>query len=277
MTNLQKKINQSVTLLQKAEPKHSYNLAFSGGKDSVVIYHLAQIANVSFIPRYVNSGIDPPGHIDFIRYQYPNVIIIQPEKKFYQLVAEKGLPTRRSRYCCQYLRDFPGSGKTNILGIRQQESPRRKLYEPISCDTRPWMKGAINIMPILTWSNIEVWSFIIDNELPYSNYYDPPYSFERIGCVGCPLAGAKRQQEEFKLFPRYAFALTRAISRNMFNKPKNALNRYFYDEYHAFYWYISGKPVKSFLDDQGLYKAYSDRFYEEYYNKSISVHEKTQY
>lgn len=53
--SLQQKIEQSISLLQKSEalalkynPEDGFYLAFSGGKDSQALYHIAQMAGVKF-------------------------------------------------------------------------------------------------------------------------------------------------------------------------------------------------------------------------------------
>jgi len=50
-----------------------YYLAFSGGKDSQVIYELARMAGVKFKAYYHITTVDPPELTKFIKDQYPNV------------------------------------------------------------------------------------------------------------------------------------------------------------------------------------------------------------
>lgn len=52
--NLQSKIDYSITLLRKSErmaleldPENGFYLAFSGGKDSQALYHIAKLAGVN--------------------------------------------------------------------------------------------------------------------------------------------------------------------------------------------------------------------------------------
>ena len=67
------KIAESIKLLQMFCPDNGYQLAFSGGKDSQAIYHLAVEAGVPFDPFYNKTGIDPPELVQFLRSNYPNV------------------------------------------------------------------------------------------------------------------------------------------------------------------------------------------------------------
>ena len=60
-------MKQAIDRLQTFEPPEGYYLAFSGGKDSQTIYHLAQEAGVKFDAHYNVTGIDPPELVYFIR------------------------------------------------------------------------------------------------------------------------------------------------------------------------------------------------------------------
>lgn len=149
---MNKKEQQAIDFLRSMERDDLLSLGFSGGKDSVVILDLAERAGIKYNAIYANTTVDPPGTISFIKRHYPQVRIIHPEKSFFQLVEEKGLPSRLRRFCCERLKERYGIGKRSIEGMRAAESRNRKDYEPEQCDTRKWMKGAKHILPILTWA-----------------------------------------------------------------------------------------------------------------------------
>ena len=75
----------AIERLQFHEPKEGYWLAFSGGKDSQVIYDLAVRAGVRFDAHYNVTGIDPPELVRHIREHYPTVQRDMPEKSIWQL------------------------------------------------------------------------------------------------------------------------------------------------------------------------------------------------
>lgn len=250
--DLKEKIKTSIKLLQDLETNKEFSLGFSGGKDSIVILDLTKKSGVKFKPMHSNTTVDPPGTLRFIRKKYPEVEIIHPNLSFYQLIINKGLPTIKGRFCCEYLKERYGIGKRNIDGTRWYEGNKRRHYTAEDCDTRKWMKGGVHIRPILNWTEKEVWFYIKENKLPYLKYYDPPYNFKRHGCVGCPLTNQKVRMGEYRLFPRYAYAVINAIRKHIINKPENTIAQLFCDEYEAFYWWLSHKSIKNYISDRNL-------------------------
>lgn len=76
--SLQSKIDYSINLLRRAEPMalrmsdKGFFLAFSGGKDSQCLYHIAKEAGVKFEAHYQLTTLDPPELVYFIREHYPD-------------------------------------------------------------------------------------------------------------------------------------------------------------------------------------------------------------
>lgn len=106
------KLQHSIELLQKSEKlaltmyEKGYYLAFSGGKDSQALYHVAQMAGVKFEAHYALTTLDPPELVYFIRDNYPDVIIDRPKLNFHQLcIKKKLLPTLFIRFCCAELKE----------------------------------------------------------------------------------------------------------------------------------------------------------------------------
>jgi len=233
------KIKESIEIIKKYYDKDKpYICAFSGGKDSIVIYDLCHKTGLPIEYIYSNTTIDPPGHISFIRKNYPDVEIRQPKMSFYQLIAKRGLPTRQARFCCQELKEYYG-GKSNIIvGLRISEGVKRGnrlkvLEHPYADDTR--IKGKRHIYPIMHWTDDDVWDYIHERKLPYPEHYDR--GFDRLGCVGCPLANKTQRIKEYKLYPRYVYATIKAIKKNI--DAGGNLSKVFNDPYEAFYWWIS--------------------------------------
>lgn len=141
---LRKKMLHSVELLQKAEKialsydaEQGYYLAFSGGKDSQALYHMAQLAGVKFQGHMNLTSVDPPEVIRFVKQNYPEVELIKPKKSIFQIAIErKLLPTRRVRWCCEEYKEMAGAGKVTLIGIRKAESARRKKRNEVEISSR---------------------------------------------------------------------------------------------------------------------------------------------
>ena len=143
---LQKKMMYSIELLKKAERlalaysvdgNNGYYLAFSAGKDSQALYHIAELAGVKFDAHMNLTSVDPPEVIRFVKQAYPEVDLIKPKKSIYQLAVEKQiLPTMRVRWCCKEYKEMSGAGRVTLIGIRHQESSRRAKRNEVEISGR---------------------------------------------------------------------------------------------------------------------------------------------
>lgn len=131
--DFQKKLKHSIDLLRKAEKlalkydaEDGFYLAFSAGKDSQAMFHVAQMGGVKFKAHMNFTSVDPPQVIIFKRKQYPCVVEHPPRASIFDLAVEKGiLPSMRIRWCCAELKESAGAGKVTLIGIRKSESSRR--------------------------------------------------------------------------------------------------------------------------------------------------------
>ena len=119
------KVKIAIDRLQAFVPDEGYYLAFSGGKDSQCIYHLAKEAGVKFDAHYNLTTVDPPELVYFIRENYPDVIVDKPEMSMWKLIIKNNCPpTRIQRWCCRELKEHGGEGEFGTGG--GAESTRRK-------------------------------------------------------------------------------------------------------------------------------------------------------
>ena len=213
------KVQMSIDRIKAFEPPEGYYVAFSGGKDSVVILDLVKRAGVKFDAHYNITGIDPPELYYFVRDEHPEVQRHRPEMTMWKLIEKKMMPpTRIVRYCCEYLKERGGRDRFVVTGVRWAESARRskrRMNETCMRDSRKHY-----LHPIIDWSDNDVWDYIYGNHLPYCYLYDE--GFKRLGCIGCPMA-QKGRIKEFERWPRYeqkfrkAFAAA-AAKRNAMGK-----------------------------------------------------------
>ena len=141
---LRKKMLHSVELLQKAEKialnydaEQGYFLAFSGGKDSQALYHIAQLARIRFQGHMNLTSVDPPEVMRFVKKNYPEVELNKPGKSIFQSAVERQiLPTIRVRWCCAEYKEMAGAGKVTLIGIRKAESSRRAKRNEVEINNR---------------------------------------------------------------------------------------------------------------------------------------------
>ena len=129
----QNKVQIAIDRLKTFEPPEGYWLAFSGGKDSVVCYHLCKMAGVKFEAHYNITSVDPPELLRFIKREYPDVQRDVPRDKdgnaitMWTLIPKKKMPpTRVVRYCCEKLKEGGGQNRVVVTGVRWAESKNRK-------------------------------------------------------------------------------------------------------------------------------------------------------
>lgn len=173
--NLQRKIDRAIRLLQSVQKRYDgeIEIAYSGGKDSDVILQLAKEAGIRYRAIYRNTTIDPPGTWGHVREM--GVEILRAKASFFHLVAQKGFPSRFSRFCCEKLKEYKVLDKS-VIGVRKAES--RKRNERYNEPTQSRYYGAKTeknhvelIYPILEWTDEDVRDFIIDRKLKLAPIY----------------------------------------------------------------------------------------------------------
>jgi phosphoadenosine phosphosulfate reductase len=201
---LAEKVARAIAFLRGNEAlagEQGYYLAFSGGKDSVVMLRLAQMAGVRYDAHYNQTTIDPPELIAFIREHHADVEWnIPPEGNLimHMVNKSKGPPTRIARWCCEIYKERGGKGRAKLIGVRAAESPRRmEQWREIT----PHRTAGTIICPILYWTDDDIWDFIRDERIPYCRLYDE--GFDRLGCIGCPMSGPKGMARDFARWPGF--------------------------------------------------------------------------
>lgn len=255
ISELQGKVKASIERLKAFEPEEGYYLAFSGGKNSVVCKALLDMSGCKYDATYRVTSVDPPELVRFIKEKHPDVKREVPRYDngkpitMWNLIPKKLMPpTRRGRYCCQYLKESGGDGRMTITGVRWAESYARKNNQGIatlmSKKARNELQGEgfletkrggvilvndneenrrlvescykrhrTTLNPIIDWEDDEVWEFIKSNGISYCSLYDE--GFKRIGCIGCPLAYKKEREREFIRYPKYKTAYLLAFGKMM--------------------------------------------------------------
>lgn len=256
---LQRKVDQAVKLIQTAgKDGQIVEVAYSGGKDSDVILELTRMSGINYRAIYKNTTIDPPGTIQHVESK--GVEIRRPKKTFFQLIAQKGFPSRFVRFCCSELKEYKILERS-IMGVRKAESvARNNLYsEPTKCLIYGSKKQHVEAFyPILNWSDKDVADFISAKNIQcHPLYYDEQGRFHverRLGCMCCPLAYKKHRIEEFKRYPNMVKAYIRAGQKFRDNHPDAAFTQRYENIYDAFVRFLFYERDHEFQQDKfGLF------------------------
>lgn len=167
-------------------------------------------------------------------------------KTMWNLIEKRKMPpTRLVRYCCQQLKERSTPHRFIALGVRAEESVKRasrsvfenrvmkdKLkiqksfdetqdaYDDAQTHDEVWDCKFIELAkknkdllcnPIIEWTNQDVWSYIKDRGIKYNPMYDK--GFNRVGCIGCPMAPRREREKEFALYPQYKMNYIKAFDR----------------------------------------------------------------
>lgn len=111
--SLFEKINSANDLVKKSlENSDNPRIAFSGGKDSLVVLDIVRKVDNNIIGVFCNTGNEYKETPTYVR-TFDNIIELHPEKSFWQCVKEYGLPMSKSKakrhgnYCCLWLKEKP--------------------------------------------------------------------------------------------------------------------------------------------------------------------------
>lgn len=233
---LQRKIDRALKLIQQAGRNGiEVEVAYSGGKDSDVILELTRMAGINYRAIYKNTTIDPPGTITHAKEN--GAEIMQPKLTFFQLVAKNGAPTRFSRHCCRYLKEYKVLDRS-IMGVRRAESTKRaaRYNEPSECRFYSSKKEYVEAFyPILDWSDKDVVDFIKARHIKIHSLYfredgtiDPK---RRLGCMCCPLASTKNRLAQLRERPNMVKAYVRAMQKFRQTHPNSKVVKRYADVY----------------------------------------------
>ena len=178
-------------------------VSFSGGKDSTVTADLAvrALSNPYLVHIFGDTTLEFPSTIEYVerfRGSHPLAIFKTArnyEQDFYEMANEIGPPARLMRWCCSMFKTGPISrafkgffGDQPILtfyGVRKGESVSRSKYNRIedSAESVKIQRQKV-ASPIFHWNDIDVWLYILTEDLDFNHAYRLGY--ERVGCWCCP-------------------------------------------------------------------------------------------
>lgn len=192
-------------------------VAFSGGKDSIVITDLVQrcLPHDDFKVVFGNTDMELPTTLEYVSevkngFMKKGIDFIIAKSHFKSEDSWKafGPPSRRLRWCCSVHKSVPvlnelhkifGDNRLRtmmITGVRGDESSARAAYDEFSLGKK--IAGQYSFHPILDWSSVEVFLYIFLRKLPLNRAYK--LGLNRVGCLVCPNSSAKHEFLKYHYF-----------------------------------------------------------------------------
>lgn len=186
-------------------------VAFSGGKDSIVVADLVRRAlkskGVTPTLFFADTTLELPDTYIFIEQLggMGKIVRTSPDVDFFELCDVLDPPSKMMRWCCTVLKAASANKMIlrydgdvlNFDGIRKAESRSRSKYPPVR--RNPKVPRQITARPILDWSSLAVWLYIFWRKLPINEAYKK--GFSRVGCGICPFNST---YDDFILQHQYA-------------------------------------------------------------------------
>lgn len=248
INTLEPKAIETIDFLRKNLSGKNVELLFSGGKDSIVVWHLLREAGVDFLPVFNRTGLEPPELIEFVKKNYPGVKWTRPKRGLVQsCLYEATLPMSQYGSCCRHLKEYYTPAGTGVTGIRAEESAQRAKRKRIES-----VRGVAFFHPIFYWLEWEVWEYIESRKIAFPDLYDDR---SRIGCIGCPKAGAKSMQRDFNRWPGFRKVFKKAIEK-LREKGK-------YSDFDSiddvFEWWVSGMSKCEYFHKKNMIIEHKNR------------------
>lgn len=194
-----------------------FHVAFSGGKDSIVLLDLVKKAlhPSAFIVVFGDTGMEFPDTYEVINKvekdcQQDGIEFYRASSHLDPMESWKlfGPPSRVLRWCCSVHKASPQTLKlrevleksdfigADFVGVRRDESVKRSSYEYENYGKK--QKGQYSHNSILDWNSAEIWLYLYTHNLPINDAYKKGNS--RAGCLLCPMGGGKGDFFQYKSY-----------------------------------------------------------------------------
>lgn len=203
--------------------------------------------------------------------------VVYPKKTMWELIVNHKIPpTRLVRYCCSELKETYGKGEKLVTGVRKAESHNRRKNQGVVTFIKPRKelqnlvddknfaqtnKGGIIILnldndekrrvvetcyrtnktlinPLIDWEDDFIKWYIKHEGIELNPLYNKGWN--RVGCIGCPMAGKKARQKEFAEYPQYKQLYIHAFDRMIEARKQSGLGvrETWRTGKHVFEWWI---------------------------------------
>lgn len=171
--------------------------------------HLCRLSDHTVKTVFNNTTLDCADTYKIVNKHKNDWIITTPPEGFYQYVErENFIPTRFSRACCSLFKEgnhinhFDDVEKAIwIMGVRNDESNARSSRQDIEHNPKWGDRKWIGLLPIRKWTELEIWCYIILNNLEVNPKYKKGY--KRVGCaIACPYSGKSTWYLDKYFYPK---------------------------------------------------------------------------
>lgn len=109
-------------------------------------------------------------------------------------------------------------------------------------------KNKMVVNPLIDWTDADIWTFIEQEHIKTNPLYECGY--DRVGCIGCPMAGKKRYKE-FADFPKYKDAYISAFDRMLVARAQRGKVSQWRNGKDVFLWWMEtdSMPGQMVIDD----------------------------
>ena len=185
-------------LRETSDTYYMPTVSFSGGKDSTVVSRVVRDAlqDETIIHYFGDTTLEFPCTHEYVEVAYRKenpftpMIPSETDNDFFKLCNVFGPPSKFERWCCTIFKtsnlnseyqNLNGNSLT-FLGIRHSESRERQNYERTQDHSK--IGSQINAMPIIEWSDCDVWLYILYKGIAFNDAYK--WGYKRVGCWCCP-------------------------------------------------------------------------------------------
>lgn len=191
-------------------PEDNVVLSFSGGKDSTAVADLATkaLGNPYLVHIFGNTTLEFPMTMTYAqRYRQQHrmaefLTAQNREQVFLDVCKDIGPPARMMRWCCSMFKTGPitriiyenyrNEQILTFYGIRKYESVSRSKYNRVEKSSESVkIQQQTVAAPIFYWKDIEVWLYILGENIDFNDAYRLGY--DRVGCWCCPNNNTRAQ------------------------------------------------------------------------------------
>ncbi|MDR0696925.1 MAG: DUF4007 family protein [Christensenellaceae bacterium] len=204
----------------------SFHVAFSGGKDSVVLFDLVSKAlpKDAYIVVFGDTQMEFPDTYDVVNAIESNcksngIVFLRAKSRMgiYESWEKFGPPSTAQRWCCSVHKTAPQLialknyyNNKNLrdmafVGIRGCESIKRSQYESISYGLKHNKQHSC--YPILDWNSAELYLYMFANDLIINKCYKKGNN--RAGCLICPMS---TERSEYMRYKSYTYDVSKFIN-----------------------------------------------------------------